>query len=177
MHGATQKDQRARQAFENRPWAPHTYCPSRGGGGGLGPAADPAALPAPQGGRAPRRSPPPPRTPFFSPFLSGFLPSQDFSTRPPTPDFSTPDNKGGGRAASALTQRRARPRPAPPLPSGEAGPAPRVWRGRAGGQSVSESVSERAAAGLPPSLLPPGASGSPCPRPPRCRAGRAAPAR
>ncbi|XP_050842589.1 protein FAM107B isoform X1 [Serinus canaria] len=91
---------------------------------------------------------------------------------PATPNFSTPDNKGGGGAAAAVTQRRARPRPAPPLPSGAAGPALRVWRGRADTRQASGGqAGGRAGSGCSsPSLL-----GSPCPRPPRCRAGRAAP--
>uniref|UniRef100_A0A674GFC8 Family with sequence similarity 107 member B n=1 Tax=Taeniopygia guttata TaxID=59729 RepID=A0A674GFC8_TAEGU len=63
----------------------------------------------------------------FSPVSLGISPP----AMPGTPDFSTADNKGGGGAAAAVTQRGARPRPAPPLPSGAAGPAPRVWRGRA----------------------------------------------
>uniref|UniRef100_A0A8B9MWU3 Family with sequence similarity 107 member B n=2 Tax=Telluraves TaxID=3073808 RepID=A0A8B9MWU3_9AVES len=119
-------------------------------------------------------SPPPPPPP---PFLFR-ISTQPALPPTPTPDFSTPDNKGGGRAASAVTQRRARPRPAPPLPSGEAGPAPRVWRGRAGGQSVSQSGSGRAAAGLLPSLLPPaGRLGVSLPTFPPCAAGRGEPPR
>lgn len=162
-HGATQENQRPGQAFASRPWAPHACVPPGRGGGAACARLQP---PPPRGGRAPRRSPPP------APLLSGFPPSQA-----PPKDFSTPDNKGGGRAASVVTQRRARPRPAPPLPSGEAGPAPRVWRGRAAGsQSVSQAGGRWAAAGLPASLPPPaGRLGVPLPSFPALPGGESRP--